>query len=680
MLDARTKTAQAYQSAFSREKARATLPTHLADHELISFIAQGSYGDVFLARNSLTRQYRAIKVVWHHECGEDRAFHRELQAIRRFEPISRDHPAFVQILHVGELDHAFFYVMELADDEALGHDIDPRQYSPRTLHRTRLTPLECVSFGIAMADALSHLHSHSLLHRDIKPSNIVYCGGKPKLADIGLVADAGGTRSFVGTEGFIAPEGPNGYQSDIYSLGKTLYELATGRDRYDFPSLPDEVGDDGLLLELNEIILRACDPDSRRRYHSAAELKKELAAMEAGRSIQKLRRVERQFRRALILGACLFVCGILAFLWYARQKAIERRQAEEQQRRFGTLVARGNAALARGDYASALRNYVPLAAEDSQNQQENLIRLGTTLARCVIPTNSWSTASKAHAISGDGLTFTASSETNTTLHESLTGRVLWSSPRSADHLALDHSGSILALASGTNITIENWREGVSHSFSTELPILNLNHAAGSLVITFPDRVRLRAASGISRDYRFEGQPFQSFLSPSGRILGTGFFDGRLLLWHAATGQLFPKIPRNGPLLYNATFSEDENRILITGFHRSALAWHLDLGGGIGHMPHNDGITLACFQIPEDRQKILVTGEELAAIGGEGDEPDPIPVRKLFENGLFFERNEADRVGADGIIDGADGEEGKIVVYSEAGDRIRELKMNRSAME
>src|SRR5205814_1081379 len=111
-----------------------------------------------------------------------------------------------------------------------------------------------------------HLHEHGLIHRDIKPSNIIFVNGMTKLADIGLVTDVGEAKSIVGTEGFIPHEGPGSVQADIYSLGKVLYEMATGKDRQAFPEPPTfqveaNEQEQKQFLELNEVILKACEND-----------------------------------------------------------------------------------------------------------------------------------------------------------------------------------------------------------------------------------------------------------------------------------------------------------------------------------------------------------------------------------------------------------------------------------
>src|SRR5881296_927375 len=104
-------------------------------------------------------------------------------------------------------------------------------------------------------DCIDAPHEHGLVHRDIKPSNIIFVNGRPRLADIGLVAAASEAKSFVGTEGFIPPEGPGAAQADIYSLGKVLYEIATGKDRQSFPEPPTllaDFADRDRFLEFNE--------------------------------------------------------------------------------------------------------------------------------------------------------------------------------------------------------------------------------------------------------------------------------------------------------------------------------------------------------------------------------------------------------------------------------------------
>src|SRR5690606_4151699 len=121
--------------------------------------------------------------------------------------------------------------------------------------------------GSSLADCLGVLHANNLIHRDIKPSNIIFVNGHPKLADIGLVVQIDEANSMVGTAGFMPPEGPVAPGSDIYSLGKVLYEISTGKDRCEFPQLPSDITPESTLhLELNQILLRACDPRPERRY------------------------------------------------------------------------------------------------------------------------------------------------------------------------------------------------------------------------------------------------------------------------------------------------------------------------------------------------------------------------------------------------------------------------------
>ena len=99
----------------------------------------------------------------------------------------------------------------------------------------------------------------------------------PKLADIGLVTSIG-HKTYGGTEGYIPPEGPGKEQADLYSLGMVLYEISTGQEARYFPLLPTDAT--GEMLRLNEIILKACDSDFRKRYKSALRMHADLVRLQ----------------------------------------------------------------------------------------------------------------------------------------------------------------------------------------------------------------------------------------------------------------------------------------------------------------------------------------------------------------------------------------------------------------
>ena len=293
----------------------------IPDHKLLRCIGRGAYGEVWLAR-SIMGAHRAVKIVWRKSFDTVRPFEREFSGIQKFEPVSRSHDGLVDILHVGRNDDGgyFFYVMELADDLTGSLQVDPEQYQPKTLQREiqergRLPIQDCLRISLALTNALGYLHEQGLVHRDIKPSNIIFVKGGPKLADIGLVCGTGGTQTSVGTEGYIAPEGTGTPQADLYSLGKVFYEMGTGKTRDQFPELPTDLrenADAAPLLEFNEVLLKACAGDVRRRYQSAHELETDLALLEMGRSVRAKRSSQR--RRAGIKVAACAVAAI-ALMW-----------------------------------------------------------------------------------------------------------------------------------------------------------------------------------------------------------------------------------------------------------------------------------------------------------------------------------------------------------------------------
>jgi serine/threonine protein kinase/formylglycine-generating enzyme required for sulfatase activity len=300
------------------------------DYHLIRRIGSGAYGEVWLAQ-SITGALRAVKIVWREDFEFEKTFHREFEGIQQFEPISRGHPGLVQVLHVGwNEEHGFYYyVMELADDAVEGpHISDLSTYAPRTLssdmkHHGRLDLHFCQEAGAFIADALHYMHEHGLTHRDIKPSNIIYCGGVCKLADIGLVA-VSGERSFVGTEGFVPPEGPGTPQADLYSLGKVLYEMSSGKDRMEFPEVPDDLGGTEwpFWLNFNHVICRACAPDLTERYQTCADFAHALRTVSEVQPPTLLQRAGSIVRKAaLLLGTSCMAGGAWASYKHQEQWA-----------------------------------------------------------------------------------------------------------------------------------------------------------------------------------------------------------------------------------------------------------------------------------------------------------------------------------------------------------------------
>jgi hypothetical protein len=263
------------------------LPKVMADHELVRFIGGGAYGEVWLARNVIGL-YRAFKIIRREKFRDDAPFQREFRGLQKFMPVSTGHPGLVQILHVGknEPEGFFFYIMEPGDDETAGQTIDPENYTPKSFatlvrNRGRLPVAEAIDLILPLCDALDYLHGQSLIHRDIKPANIIFVKGAPKLADIGLVTEVSVEDrdvSWVGTDGYIPPEGPGSAMADVYSLGKVLYVLALGADPRSWPALSEtllEGTQQPEILALNPILLKAC-AGPRERYKTAGEMRIDL--------------------------------------------------------------------------------------------------------------------------------------------------------------------------------------------------------------------------------------------------------------------------------------------------------------------------------------------------------------------------------------------------------------------
>ncbi|MCI0746020.1 MAG: protein kinase [Verrucomicrobia subdivision 3 bacterium] len=360
-------------------------------HHLLRPIGKGGYGTIWLAVNAMGT-YRAVKVVYRSNFREDRPYEREYAGIKHFEPLSRAHEGFADILQVERNDRAgyFYYVMELADDSVNGQQIIPENYSGLTLggllqQRGRLPLEECLLLGTSLSAALDYLHKNKLVHRDIKASNIILVNGTPKLVDIGLVTEISEDSTFIGTPGFIPPEGPGTPAADIYSLGKVLYEASTGLDRYQFPAFPEDslqTDQSRAQSEWKAILLKACEDNVKLRYQSATELQAHLALLRAGKSVTRLLQFEHLIamgRRFGPIAAALVLLIPLLLFQIVREK---RRAAEDRQRQAGSYVGLGSRALADGEYLSALPWFVralELDEDESGKALTHRVRIASAL-------------------------------------------------------------------------------------------------------------------------------------------------------------------------------------------------------------------------------------------------------------------------------------------------------------
>lgn len=189
----------------------------------------------------------------------------------------------------------------------------PDDYVPGDLrHAGPLPAADVLEAGVRLCAALARLHDLGLVHRDIKPGNLLRIRGQVCLGDYDLIREASpGPVPSAGTEGYRPPEGGGTCAADIHALGKTLYQLWTGLDRLEFPSLPAGFG---LVADwsqfgahLNRVLLRACDPSPSARFPSMRAFGDALRAVADGGAAARLRLTRRVLRVGALAGLAVMV-------------------------------------------------------------------------------------------------------------------------------------------------------------------------------------------------------------------------------------------------------------------------------------------------------------------------------------------------------------------------------------
>lgn len=242
-------------------------------YRIVDEIGRGAMGIVFKAQDEYLGRIVAVKILAEKLASDPEMlsrFEREAGAASALH-----HPNVCTVFDSGNWNGRPYLAMELLT----GQTLDER------LKQRPLTPDEVLRVALDVTRALEATHAIGVIHRDIKPANLfLTTAGQVKILDFGLAKhtvppkpngpDDATVAMFVtrqgavlGTLAYMPPEQvcgePLDGRSDLYSLGVTLFELATGR-------LPVAGGHSGVLPEpLAPAIRKLIERDARLRYPSA---------------------------------------------------------------------------------------------------------------------------------------------------------------------------------------------------------------------------------------------------------------------------------------------------------------------------------------------------------------------------------------------------------------------------
>jgi len=266
---------------------------------ILDLIGKGAMGEVYRAHQSNLKRDVAIKVISEEvlgELGDDPQereiafgrFEREVQTMARVR-----HTNILNIYDYGEVEaggdsvggNTAFIVMEYIPGNSLrftmdeeGLDDAPEEYV-EWLEKYFLPVL----YGVEV------LHNNDIVHRDLKPENIFMDGEVPKIADFGLARSrhmkaVTTSLEMLGTLAYMSPEQSAdfknaGFATDIYALGKILYEAACGKlteKTLPFTSVSLETTDSLFWAEMSAVIETATAVSTADRFQNVTELRSAL--------------------------------------------------------------------------------------------------------------------------------------------------------------------------------------------------------------------------------------------------------------------------------------------------------------------------------------------------------------------------------------------------------------------
>jgi serine/threonine protein kinase/formylglycine-generating enzyme required for sulfatase activity len=322
----------------------------LGDYRILKEIGPGGMGRVFLAENIHHKKEYALKILPSNLSRDNNFRKRFFDEARVMSEL--EHPNIVRVHHMGEDQGIYYLVMDYIKS-IYGH--------PKSIHEElaqspehQIAPYKVHDWILQVSQGLAYAHAQGVIHRDIKPANILIdSDGGIKITDFGLVKVVGtefllsqihdsiqssaqmpqatdtlvdsdyqgvsspldisytvtdtkppsDLRKPCGTHYYMSPELIEGKeatkQSDIYSLGVTIYRMLTGKHPIGMPKPPSKLVSG--LSKRWDIITRRCMADSlKERYQSIEEL------------LVDLRKITKHRRGLVVASVALLVVVALA--------------------------------------------------------------------------------------------------------------------------------------------------------------------------------------------------------------------------------------------------------------------------------------------------------------------------------------------------------------------------------
>jgi tetratricopeptide (TPR) repeat protein len=276
----------AEQKAAAQSSAQLSASQKQGRYKILSKLGRGGMGVVYKAQDTVLDRTVAFKVL-------PETLKENPQALKNFlreakSAAQLNHTNIVTVYDAGEQDGAYYIAMEYVDGHTLKEIIK---------HRGRISPGGIVHVLAQMCEALAYAHENKIVHRDVKTANAMWTKDKKaKIMDFGLAKAVEELRNHTtvvsGTPYYMSPEQTLGknvdHRTDIYSLGVSVFEMATGtlpfregnlpyHHVHTPPPDPREFTPD-LPQVLCAIIARCLEKDPGNRYGSTREILAELGA------------------------------------------------------------------------------------------------------------------------------------------------------------------------------------------------------------------------------------------------------------------------------------------------------------------------------------------------------------------------------------------------------------------